>query len=333
MGHGTFDVWQQTFTLSMLVSSDEIGPALRGGGLRDLIGSGWELAWGPRTFAAPGADASRGSLCVAHDPRRRLYVVVVAASNVNTLLALDDASEDVRPVAWPYGGTACPGARIAAVVRDGVDTLLSLESRGKTLQAFLASRSDAAASTLVWTGHGLGGALASTLALVLEGQGVGPSSFRAVHVYPTGAPAAGNSIFAASFAWAFPRTATGPRPWQVWNVDLANRLDIVPRAWNAQSLATIPDLYQPAVKSSFAFHLAAGGKVLQVLAFGYTRIGATDLPGSAVQGAGDKFAQEARYQHRDAYFALLRARALLALPGTTGEPLFQPAGRFAALAI
>jgi hypothetical protein len=189
--------------------------------------------------------------------------------------------------------------------------LLAMQSQGQTLLSYLQARADASTSTLIFTGHSLGGALSPTLALALKEQGLNLKDWKAVYVYPTAGPTAGNATFATYFSQTFPQSATGSQPWQVWNADLANSLDIVPRAWNAQTLATIPNLYAPKVTTLPFFHVLVGLKVMQAQDLGYTRFGtASDFTGSSVLGSGEIFKKEALYQHIYAYLGLMGVEAL-----------------------
>ena len=347
MAQGTFDLWQQTFTLSYMVNADygvlgitteglvndltsSIQSRLANPGLQNLIGSSWELAWGPCVFQRPLSLYADNAMYVAHDQANDIYVVAIAATNIDSLYDIQVEDLDVTPISWPYGGSAPNGTQIATGTSDGVKVLLAMQSQGQTLLSYLQTVADASSSTLIFAGHSLGGALSPTLALALTNQGLNLGDWKAVHVYPTAGPTAGNATFAAYFSQTFPQSATGSQPWQVWNADLANGLDIVPRAWNAQTLATIPDLYAPNVTTSTEFANTVAAKVKQVQPYGYTRIGtANDLTGSSVQGSGPVFAEEAHYQHVYAYFQLLGVQALLALTDTEGNPLFPVVNPFA----
>lgn len=251
-------------------------------GLQNLIGSSWELAWGPCVFQRPLSLYADNAMFVAHDTANDIYVVAIAATNIDSLYDIETEDLNVTPVSWPYGGSAPGGTQIATGTSDGVNALLDMQSQGQTLLSYLQTRADASSSTLIFAGHSLGGALSPTLALALTDQGLNLSDWKSVYVYPTAGPTPGNATFAAYFSQTFPQSATGSQPWQVWNADLANSLDIVPRAWNAQTLATIPDLYAPSVTASPDFANAVAKKVQQVRPYGYTRIGtANDLTGSS----------------------------------------------------
>jgi hypothetical protein len=243
MAQGTFDLWQQTFTLSMMANdarsqaggaadlagdlSSAIQDRLNDPDLQNLIGSSWEIAWGPCVSQAALSIFADNAMYVAYDKTNNIYVVAIAATNFTSLHDIFPEDLDVKPVLWPYEGSAPNGTMIATGTSDGVKALLTMQSQGQTLLSYLQGRTDASTSTLIFTGHSLGGALSPTLALALVELGLPLSDWKSVYAYPTAGPTAGNSTFAAYFSQTFPQSATGSEPWQVWNADLANRLDVV----------------------------------------------------------------------------------------------------------
>ncbi|HKI00848.1 MAG TPA: hypothetical protein VKK31_02595 [Thermoanaerobaculia bacterium] len=344
MAQGTFDLWQQTFTLSMMANeeqgqtgnptdlADNLSSSIQGrlgnSGLQNLIGSSWEIAWGPCVSQAPDSTHADNAMYVAHDTVNDIYVVAIAGTNYASTYDIHTEDFDVTPIPWPYDSSAPSGTKIATGTNDGVTALLGMQSQGQTLLSYLQSRTDTSVSTLIFTGHSLGGALSPTLALALTELGLELSDWKTVCVYPTAGPTAGNAAFATYFSQTFPQSATGSEPWQVWNADLANSLDVVPSAWNEQTLSSIPKLYAPNITASLKVEGSVDAARLLALNGGYTRIGtANDLTGSSVQGSGDTlevFENEALYQHIYAYFQLLGIQALLALTDGSGQPLFNP---------
>ena len=267
MSEGTFDPWQQVFTMSMLANSDRdlVGSTstltedlastlqtdLGDARFQALIGSSWEVVWGPCVYEKTGDDVEDNAMYVACNTASNMYVVAIAATN--PISRFDKLMEDasINPIeAWPYGqtmpsGTSFPaGVAIAPGTTMGVSILQGMQdSTGKPLATFLQSVQSSSA-TLVFAGHSLAGALAPTLACALITNGVlDPSQWAHVYVYPTAGPTPGNAGFVTLFATLFPQTAAGTQPWQVWNSLLWNSLDLVPHAWNSTTISEIAGLY------------------------------------------------------------------------------------------
>ncbi len=82
---------------------------------------------------------------------------------------------------------------------------------------------------LTITGHSLGGALTSILALYLKTA----YPVMSITTYPTASPSTGNEDFVTAFAAAFPAIPDHHinQPYAVWNANIYNDLDIVPQAW------------------------------------------------------------------------------------------------------
>ncbi|HEY0554443.1 MAG TPA: hypothetical protein VGG20_09250, partial [Thermoanaerobaculia bacterium] len=271
MSVGTFDPWQQVFTMSMLANGDSLQKGnistlvgdlakvlqtdLSDAGFQALIGNSWEVAWGPCVYQNQADNVEDNAMFVAHNTASNMYVVAIAATNPISNFDIFQEDKPVKPIkAWPYGqtlpsGTSFPaGVAIAPGTSTGVDILRSMQDQtGQSLAVFLQSVQSTAA-TLVFTGHSLGGALAPTLACALITQDdLDPSQWAHVYVYPTAGPTPGNAGFVKLFATLFPQTTAGAQPWQVWNSLLWNSLDLVPHAWNSTTLSEIAKLYGPTV--------------------------------------------------------------------------------------
>jgi hypothetical protein len=119
MRQGSFDSWQQTFTLSMMANgemgalgtakepaanlSSVIQSRLGNSGLQNLIGSSWEIAWGPCVFQRLLSVTADNAMYVAHDTINKIYVVAIAATNRDSLYDIFKEDLKVKPIPWPYG--------------------------------------------------------------------------------------------------------------------------------------------------------------------------------------------------------------------------------------
>jgi hypothetical protein len=363
MSEGTFDPWQQVFTMSMLANRDSnltgntstllgdlasvLQTDLSDPGFQALIGSSWEVVWGPCVFEnqtdGQTDNVEDNAMYLAHNMASNMYVVAIAATN--PISRFDKLMEDasINPIEeWPYGQTLPSGASFPAGVAIAPGTSMGVsilqgmrDSTGQPLATFLQSVQSSSA-TLVFTGHSLAGALAPTLACALITQRLlDPSQWAHVYVYPTAGPTPGNAGFVMLFATLFPQTAAGTQPWQVWNSLLWNSVDLVPHAWNSTTLSEIASLYGSAVPAGPVVSdlLWAAEKSAQNQ--GYQQLPSSgSLPGAVVppdnlpplpfpvplilSGPDAKtFLAEAYYQHANAYFSFFQVQALQELLQST----------------
>lgn len=231
----------------------------------------WEVVWGPMVWKDDATDASTGpdnTMFVAKATgvsggglASDVYVVAIAGTALASSYDLWTEDAGVTQVVdfgkWQSDGTwsvssAPPAPQtvgpldtlkasdtyIAQGTALGTAALLSntptsasgAVASGQYLADFLASVP--ASASIVFTGHSLGGALAPTLALLLQQKTWLPSfgsGNGGVFVYPTAGPTPGNPTFADTYNTTFP--ASSGSGYQVWNALLWNTLDIVPHAW------------------------------------------------------------------------------------------------------
>lgn len=231
----------------------------------------WEVVWGPMVWKDDPTDASTGpdnTVFVAKATgvsggglASDVYVVAIAGTALASSYDLWTEDAGVTHVVdfdkWLSDGTwsvssAPPAPQIvgpldilkasnpyiAQGTALGTAALLSnpppagsgAVAGGQYLADFLAGVP--ASASIVFTGHSLGGALAPTLAMVLQQQKWLPSQGTGnggAFVYPTAGPTPGNPTFADSYNTIFP--ASSGSGYQVWNALLWNTLDIVPHAW------------------------------------------------------------------------------------------------------
>ncbi len=203
------------------------------------LGTSWQLVWGPIIFQEPASDVADNAMVVYQGTSAEgpMYVVGIAATNAGSRFDQDQEDRNV--------GTTVPfdrnGAWIAAGTSLGVRNLKAMtDPAGGSLQSFLESQA-AANATLIFAGHSLGGALSPTLALdLVVNHGLARTKWKDVFVYPSAGPTPGNQAFRDLFADTFAQQPAA-EPWNAWNMDVVNSLDMVPRAWN--QLPSLPTLY------------------------------------------------------------------------------------------
>jgi hypothetical protein len=203
------------------------------------LGSSWQIVWGPIVFQEPTSDVADNVMVVYQGTSAGAPVYVVGIAATNSLSQFDQDEEDRNVGSTvPFDGN---GAWIAAGTSMGVQNLKAMtDPAGGSLQSFLASHA-ASNATLIFAGHSLGGALSPTLALdLVVNQGLAPTKWQDVFVYPSAGPTPGNQAFRDLFADTFVQQPAA-EAWNAWNMDVVNSLDIVPRAWN--ELPSLPSLY------------------------------------------------------------------------------------------
>lgn len=203
----------------------------------------WQVVWGP-AVGSYGKDITRqvasNALYVAKN-QDDTYVVATSATNpISTYGWLTEDFDVQNMVVWPGFENADPAApRISNGSNTGLEHLLSLESNGITLGAFLKQTFENSniAKDLIVTGHSLGGALSACLALnLLNTQPQwNPANTVVVCAMPTAGASPGNLAFSNYY-----NNLLGHRTQRFWN-----RLDPVPHGWQHDMLESAPFLYYP----------------------------------------------------------------------------------------
>lgn len=196
---------------------------------------------------------------------------------------------ELRRSLKPVPGEVGEGIRFADAIRDILEA-----SEGTCVLRF--------------TGHSLGGLLASTMALRLvdDLESSGQADLLAkldLRVYGYAAPTAGNRAFAS-----YLESRLGPAcPAASSRVARYTAgLDIVPRAWAGDTMDGMPDLYKPAIGMQPITHGLYDVSRRLAEGKGYTQPGpAIELPSRIVKAARNLYLLEAAYQHAQPYLSLL----------------------------
>jgi hypothetical protein len=266
---------------------------------------GWKLAWGPAVYHFSLGKLDDNMMYVVRQPTTPAQLAIVVRGT-NPSAILDWLVEDfdvVDQVSWPSGSPSGQ-PKISKGTSEGLHILQTMVPEAgpvpqKTLTQFLTEEVKAAPTQLrvYVTGHSLGGALAPALALWLSDTQAewDPSRRAQISVYPLAGPTPGNADFAAYYDGS---PLTTDRMW--------NPFDIVPLAWNHESLGTMADLYEPLTRANSVERGLIDGLRSLVKDKGYTQIEATQpsLSGALFTGAsGEKmdWAAEAGWQHHCGY--------------------------------
>ena len=230
------------------------------------IAGDWTIVWGPATFTMPGALYQDNMMYVVqlNQPSGSTAPpqFAVAVRGTNGTVELDWLLEDfdvVQLMPWPIGATGTDVVgNISESTNIGLNILLNLQdpTTSATLQQFLTTTMANVTNTpasVCFTGHSLGGALASTLALyMLNNQSSwDPSSASIVTTITFAAPTQGDDDFAGYFNQQFGYTGTSPLSYWVppsttspsYADCVRTSLDIVPLCWNTTTMGFIEGIY------------------------------------------------------------------------------------------
>jgi hypothetical protein len=222
----------------------------------------WSVVWGPVSYTVPGALYQDNMMYVArlnqpvtHPPQPPQYAIAVRGTNSSALLNwLMDDLDVLQTMPWPPGANGS-NHLISESTSIGLQVLLAMQDgeTGQTLLRFLADKVHHAPTppvSICCTGHSLGAALASTLALYLRHTQASwdPASKAIVTTINFAGPTAGNKRFADHFDQVFTYTGTSPLPF--WDPPTTSpttyadcvrtSLDVVPLVWNTQAWARSP---------------------------------------------------------------------------------------------
>jgi len=319
-----------TPTLDAQIASD-LNTALGSSSPITPIAGNWSLAWGPVSYTVPGALYQDNMMYVVQLTGATPPQYFVAVRGTNGAAELDWLLEDfdvLQQMPWPIGAT---GSDVVGQVSEstsiGMTVLLGMQdpATGDTLQQFLANQIAQLPSTttsgsvpIVFTGHSLGAALASTLALsMLESQSSwDPNSYSAVSAITFAGPTAGNADFAS-----YSDTTFGNSAGSVQRITTSQ--DIIPLFWNSTTMGQVTDIY-----TGHGIHDIHSPTVAAVMptiislvkSLGYTQIEASQAALSAPfiyqsnLPAGlnsDAYLAEAEYQHLYSYPCVLSVPSLL----------------------
>jgi Lipase (class 3) len=272
----------------------------------------WKVVWGPAlnyslNIPLDSKYHANNSMFVAKgmDKATHKYVYVVAVAGTNGLSQFEKLEEDINVgimVLWhaknPKQGHISKGSMI------GLDKVLGEFNYGasKTLMEFFAAEIQQIGADnleIITCGHSLGGALSPLVALKIK------ETYPAIPVstYPTAGPTSGDAVFAK-----YLEDTLGEGNY----ISVINTNDIVPMAWEHETLTKMPDIYKSidiTMDEKIEKALIAIDKITKL--YKYTRIAKVQeycftgslTPPECPEGKKDcdLFMVEALYQHLDMY--------------------------------
>ncbi|MFV8755239.1 lipase family protein [Nannocystaceae bacterium ST9] len=303
------------------------------------------IVWGPASFRTCWQPSAAALLVfVVHRPSTDDFCVVIrGGSPISPFSQQLDGFACLEQEPWVWMQDNTDG--IAPAICGSVDRQLrvirqltpeeGLPGAGRTLCEFLGEQVEARSvdrrTPIHVTGHGMGGTLASVVALwLLDTQGHVPMREAAwdpqrrakLHCTAFAGPSAGNPDFAGYIA-----DRLGP--------ELAlihNRLDHAPALWDTQTLLELPDLYQPHVQDTALIRALVDALAGEIERSGleFEQPPALELDGTLALHLPPSYVAQAIYQHLHAYPALLGLAGLLDVDaildrpsGTDGGPVAQ----------
>ncbi|WP_260433800.1 lipase family protein [Burkholderia sp. Bp8998] len=285
------------------------------------------IVWGPAIVLDLNGYAANVT-AVLQSTGSGEYSVVTSGTDFESPLDLmgDFSYRTLEPFS-AYVPDCPPDARISAGTNGALFNVLSTpDSSQQKLADFL--RTVQPSSVVNVIGHSLGGALASAIVLYLKNQ----SGLQA-HTYNCqtfAGPTAGNAVFADYFNAQMRAHA----------VRVFNTRDIVPMAWNADSILHVKDVYSDAgLDTPLDTKLAVDAVSLATKSLDYAQWGTSDLSESVtpatqyrLDGTVNKhirdFQTQVGYQHIYEYMTCLdMALSDIDIPGPGPGEVASPVNR------
>ncbi|MBR8143232.1 lipase [Burkholderia sp. AU19243] len=260
----------------------------------------FNIVWGPAVLRDPDPDGYAANITVVlKSAVTGQYSVVTSGTDFQSPAdLLEDNLYETLVSFQKYVPSCNASAGISAGTDIGLSSvILTTDSNGVTLVDFL--KTVPASSTISVVGHSLGGALASALVLYLKNQ----RHLQALTLKYTcetfAAPTAGNDLFAGYFDAQMKTDAV-----RVWNT-----CDIVPMAWNTNTIDAVKTVYGSVAPPSDAIKVLIDAIMLTSAPLNYRQWGnygsvQNKLDGTVVGNITDFF-EQAGFQHILGYIFLL----------------------------
>lgn len=282
-------------------------------GNRDLATAGsWQTSW-------VGLSDDRANMAfIARNENQGQ--VAVAFRGTDFQMAIDRDEDFCVSEAVPFTqGGGSPPAQIAKGAMEAFAEITKsrfVKTGATLLEALKEAVVAMPGATVFVTGHSLGGAIATTVALYLAAEASAGQWDTTFKVFTYAAPTAGLADFAQAFDRAFVDSS-----WRIYNI-----YDAVPCAW--QSLDQIKTFYPGGPAATFAIKVAVDLAKYHVGKLAYTQPEVNPLPINR-QGFKDPkytydstwdFLHQIPFQHHgNTYLTLLEAPIIPPLPSHPGK--------------
>lgn len=211
----------------------------------------WEIIWGPSTFTFKEAVFQSNMMYVTQQVSKPdNYIICIRGTNIPSLIEWIKEDFDVwHQVEWEVPECSTfefdEKPKISNATDRGLKILLNkmipeenLPGAGTTITGLL-QKITKDKCNISLTGHSLGGALTSALSLYLKEYHDCDNSWDVsgesdLELTTFASPTIGNKAFADYFD-----AHLGGLSRRIWNT-----LDIIPHAWEAESLKDLPDMYK-----------------------------------------------------------------------------------------
>ncbi len=222
-------------------------------------GTQWDCIWGPYVWTNnPNTNKiiCDNTVALFYNSSQKLFVVGIAGTNSNSMYDWMTEDFDVSTTQPWNTVSAVTNAPATAVLStgtyNGINNLLNniKDNNGynvvTALQNYLTTLgASAGAQTLAVCGHSLGGALTPVMALYLfENASTWNSNslVNAVAAYPTAGPTPGDINFATYYENLVTNNPT-PNPISFTYTHIFNSIDVVPQAWELDTMSNVPFIY------------------------------------------------------------------------------------------
>lgn len=294
----------------------DLNKVLPDAGIIKLIGA-WDLVWGPGVYQHGCPDFAANSFYVVKSKTSNpeQYVVAIAGTVEDSLYTWLAENLDIFETCdWEYGPKK--GEWISKGSWTGLKHLQEIKpsqgmkKSGVDIFNFLKDefKNKQNQAELIIAGHSLGGNLAAVFALWLADiKGTwDPNNKSTIKIYSSAGASPGNEKFAEYFDNKFKDHAH-----RIWN-----NLDVIPHAWNLDTMRKIPGLYLPARIYNIPVSLLVLGLLYELCRhsrfYYHVPKNAPPLSGKIKnKNILDPFVyfKEMLYQHIEAYIPLLQVEA------------------------